>query len=225
MQFHSWTKEKWTCRLWLPKGKGREHATLYKIDNQWGPTVAHRKLCSIFCNNLQGKRIWKIICMYIYIYNWTICLKPTQHCKSTIAHKVQATVLVAVLLAWMWTLDYKEGWVPKNWCFPIVVLEKTLESPLNSKESKPADPKGNQPWIFIGRTVAEAPILWPSDVKSQLIGESLDSGKGWDQEEKGVAEEETVGWHRRLNAHEFEQTQEDSEGQGGLERCSPRGRK
>ena len=120
-------------------------------------------------------------------------------------------------------LDHKERWAPKNWCFPIVVLEKTLESPLNSKESKPADPKGNQPWIFIGKTVAEAPILWPSDVKSQLIGESLDSGKDWDQEEKWVAEEEMVGWHRRLNGHEFEQTLEDSEGQGGLERLQSTG--
>ena len=105
------------------------------------------------------------------------------------------------------------------------VLEKTLESPLNSKESKLAAPKGNQPWLFIARTVAEAPMLWPSDVKSQVIGESLDSGKDWGQEEKGVAEEEIVGWHRRLSGHEFEQTLEDSEGRGGLERCSPRGDK
>ena len=86
----------------------------------------------------------------------------------------------------MWALDHKEGWVPKNWCFQIVVLEKTLESPLDSK-IKPVNPEGNQSWIFIGRTYAkdEAPILWPLDVKSQLIGKDPDAGKDWRQEEKG----------------------------------------
>ena len=95
---------------------------------------------------------------------------------------------------WMWELDYKESWVPKNWCFWIVVLEKTLESPLDSKEVKPVRPKGNQSWIFIGRTdaEAEAPIAWPPDVKSQLIGKHFDAGKDWRQEEKGVAEDEMV---------------------------------
>ena len=123
---------------------------------------------------------------------------------------------------WMWELDHKEGWVPKNWCFRIVVLEKTLKSPLDSKEIKPVNPKGNQPWIFIGRADAkvEAPLLWPPDVKSQFTGKDPDAGKNWRQKEKGVTEEEMVGWHHWLNGHEFEQTSGDSEGQGSLACCS-----
>ena len=123
----------------------------------------------------------------------------------------------------MWELDHKEGWMPKNWCFQTVVLEKTL-SPLDSKEVKPVHPKGNQPCIFIGRTDAEAepPILWPPNAKSQLIGKDLDAGKDWRQEEKVVTEKEMVGWHHWLNGHEFEQTPGDSEGQGSLVSCSSR---
>ena len=118
----------------------------------------------------------------------------------------------------MWELDYKEGCVLKNWCFRIVVLEKTLQSPLDSKEIKTVNPKGNQPWIFIGRIDAEAevPIFWPPDVNSQLIGNDPDAGKDWEQEEKRVTEDETVGWDHLLNGHEFEQTPGDSEGQGSL---------
>ena len=106
---------------------------------------------------------------------------------------------------WMWELDYKEGLAPKNWCFWTVVLEKTLESPLDCKEIKPVHPKGNQSWIFTGRTDAEAeiPILWPPDGKNQLIGKNPDAGKDWRQEEKGMTEDETVGWHHWLNGHEF----------------------
>ena len=104
----------------------------------------------------------------------------------------------------MWELDHKEGWVLKNWCFCTVVLEKTLESPLDYKEIKPVNPKGNQPWIFIERTDAEAPIIWPPDVKSWLIGkESADAGKDWREKEKESAEDEMA---RRLNGYEFEQT-------------------
>ena len=116
---------------------------------------------------------------------------------------------------WMWELDYKESWMQKNWCFWTVVLEKTPESPLNCKGIKPINPKGNQPWIFIGRTdaEAEAPILWPPDVKSQLIGKDPDAGKDWRQEEKGKTEEEMVGWHHWLNEHEFEQALGDGQGQ------------
>ena len=91
----------------------------------------------------------------------------------------------------MWELDHKEGWVVNNWCFWIV-LEKTLESPLDCKEIKAVNPKGNQPWIFIGRTDAEAPVLWPPDAKSQLIGKDPDAGKDWRQKEKGAAEDEMV---------------------------------
>ena len=95
----------------------------------------------------------------------------------------------------MWELDHKKGWAPKNWYFQIVVLEKTLESPLDSKEIKSVNPKGNQPWIFIGRTDAdgETPIVWPPDVKNWLIREDPDAGKDWGQEEKGVTEDEVVG--------------------------------
>ena len=113
---------------------------------------------------------------------------------------------------WMWELDHKEGWVPKNWCFPTVVLEKTLESPLGSKEIKPVNPKWNQPWIITGKTDAEALILLPPDAKSRLIGKDPFAGKDWGQEEKGVREDEMVGWHHWLNGHEFEQTQGVNEG-------------
>ena len=107
---------------------------------------------------------------------------------------------------WMWELDYKESWAPKNWYFWTVVLEKTFESPLDSKEIQPVHPKGNQSWIFIGRTDAEAktPVVWPPDVKNWLIWKDSDAGKDWRQEEKGMTEDEMVGWHHRLNGHEFE---------------------
>ena len=97
---------------------------------------------------------------------------------------------------WMWELDYKESWTPKNWCFWTVVLEKTLESPLDCKEIQTVNPKGNQSWLFIGRTdaEAEAPILWPPDVKNWLIGRDSDARKYWRQEEKGMTEDEMVGW-------------------------------
>ena len=120
---------------------------------------------------------------------------------------------------------YKEGWALKNWCFWTVVLEKTLESLLDCKEIKLVNPKGNQSWILIGRTDAEAPILWPPDAKSRLIGKDTNAGKDWGQEEKRVAEDEMVGWHHRLNGNKFEQTLGDSEGQGGLVCCSPWGHK
>ena len=104
-------------------------------------------------------------------------------------------------------LNRKENWAPNNWCFWTVVLEKTLESPLDCKEIKPVNPKGNQPWIFIGKTDAgaEAPILWPPDVKSWLIGKDPDAGKDWRQEEKGMEEDEMIGWHHQPDGHEFEQ--------------------
>ena len=126
---------------------------------------------------------------------------------------------------WIWGLDYKESWTPKNWCFWIVVLEKTLESPLDCKEIQPVNPKGNQSWMFIGRTDAEAetPILWPPDVKNWLIWKDPDSGKGWRWEEKGMTEDEMVGWHLRLDRHEFEQVLRIGDGQGNLEYYSPWG--
>ena len=107
---------------------------------------------------------------------------------------------------WLWELYYKESWMPKNWCFWTVVLKKTLESPLDCKDIQPVHPKGNQSWVFIGRTDAEAetPILWPPDAKNWLIWKDSDAGKDWRWEKKGMAEDEIVGWHHRLNGHEFE---------------------
>ena len=120
----------------------------------------------------------------------------------------------------MWELDHKEGWALKNWCFWSVVLKKTLVSPLDSKEIKSVNFKGNQSWIFIGRTdvEAETPILWPPDAKSWLIGKDPDAGKDW-RWEKGMTEDEMVGWHCRLDGHEFECTPGVDEGQGGLACC------
>ena len=125
----------------------------------------------------------------------------------------------------MWELDRKQGWVLKNWCFQTVVLEKTLESPLDSKENKPVNPKGDQPWIFIGRTDGEALIVWPPDTKSWLIWKDPEAGKDWCQKEKGMTDCEMVRWHHQLNGLEFEQTQGDSEGQRSLVCCSPWGRR
>ena len=127
----------------------------------------------------------------------------------------------------MWELDYKESWALKNWCFWTVVLEKSLESPLTCKEIKPVNSKGNQCWIFIERTDAEAevPILWPSDAKNWLIGKDPGAGKDWRREGKGTTEDEMVGWHHWLNGHESEQAPEVGEVQGSLVCCSPLGHK
>ena len=118
----------------------------------------------------------------------------------------------------MWELDYKESWALKNWCFLTVVLEKTLESPLDCKEIQPVHSKGDQSWVFIGRTdvEAEAPILWPPGVKSWLIGKDPDAGKDWGREEKGMTEDEIVGWCHQLNGHGFGWTPGVDDGQGGL---------
>ena len=125
----------------------------------------------------------------------------------------------------MWELDHKESCALKNWCLWTGMLEKTLESPLDCKEIQPVHPKGDQSWVFIGRTDAEVetPILWPPHAKSWLIGKDPDAGKDWGQEEKGKTEDEMVGWHHRLNGHEFEQAPGVGDGQGGLACCSPWG--
>ena len=121
----------------------------------------------------------------------------------------------------MWELDYKESWAPKNWCFWTVVLEKTLESPLDCKEIQPVPSEGDQPWVFIGRidAKAETPIFWSPDAKSWLIWKDPDVGKDWRQEEKGTTEDEMVRWHHGLNGHEFEWTPGVDDGQGGLACC------
>ena len=156
------------------------------------------------------------------------CDKPRQHIKKQRHHIVDKgpysqSYGFSSSHIQMWELDHKEVWAPKNWCFWIVVLEKTLENPLDSKEIKPVNPKGNQGWIFFGRTDTEAPILWSPDAKNWLIGKDPDARKDWEQEEKGMTEDEMAAWHHWLNGHEFEQSQRDSEGQRSLVYCSPWG--
>ena len=143
---------------------------------------------------------------------------PTKVCLSSQSYGFSSSHV------WIWELDHKEGWMLKNWCFWTVVLEQTPENPLDCKEIQPVNPKGNQSWIFIGRTDAEAPILWPPDARSRLIGKDPDAGKDWRQEKKGTTEEEVVGWHHRLNGPAFEQAL-DGERQGSPECCSPWGHK
>ena len=123
---------------------------------------------------------------------------------------------------WMWELDCEESWALKNWCFGTVVLEKILESPLACKEIQPVHPKGDQSWMFIGRSdvEAETPILWPPDAKSWLICKDPDAGKDWGQKEKGMTEHEMVGWHHRLNGHRYGWTPGVGDGQGRLACCS-----
>ena len=127
----------------------------------------------------------------------------------------------------MWELNHKESCVPKNWYFWTVVLEKTLESPLDGKEIKAVNLKGNHSWIFFGRTdiEAETPILWLPDVKIWLIGKDPDAGKDWRQQDKGTTEDEMVEWHHRLDEHEFEQSLGNGVGQGSLVCCTPWGHK
>ena len=125
---------------------------------------------------------------------------------------------------WMWEMDYKESWVPKNWCFWTVVLEKILESPLDCKETQLVNPQGSQSWTFTGRmdTKAEIPILWPSDAKNWLFWKDPDAGKDWKQE-KRMTEDEMVAWHHQLDAHEFKQAPGVGDGQGSLVWGSPWG--
>ena len=127
----------------------------------------------------------------------------------------------------MWELDYKERGAPKNWCFWTVVLEKTLEGPLDCKEIQPVHSKGDQPWVFFVRTdaKAETPVLWPPHAKSWLIGKDSDAGRHWGQEEKGTTEDEMAGWHHQLNRHEFVQTLGVGDGQASLSCCSAWGHK
>ena len=146
----------------------------------------------------------------IYIYNYGIWKKV---CQSLPRGHV-----------WLWELDCKEGRTPKNWCLWTVVLEKTPESPLNSKEIKPANLKGNQPWILFGMNEAEAEVFWSPGAISWLIGKVPDSRKDWGQKEKRASEDEIAGWHHQCNGHELGQTSGDGEGQGGLACCSPWGR-
>ena len=127
----------------------------------------------------------------------------------------------------MWELDCEESWVPKNWCFWTVALEKTLKSPFDCKEVQPVHSKGDQSWVFFGKTDAKAEtlILWPPDVKSWLIGKDPDAGRDWGQKKKGATKYEMAGWHYGLDGYEFEWTPGVGDGQGGLACCNPWGRK
>ena len=151
-------------------------------------------------------------------------LKSRDITLSTKVHIVKAMVFSVVMYG-CWELDHKEGWAPKNWYFRTVVLEMTLESPWDCKEIQPVNPKGNQYWIFTGRTDTEAPILWSPDVKNWLTGKDPDSGKDWRQKEKGTTEDEMAGWHHWLDGHELEQAPRVGDGQGSLVSYSPRSRK
>ena len=171
--------------------------------------------------------VWHILIL-LYCPNWFSSLPlnckysvPSETELSSVKHFLSTTRHV------LWEVDHKDSWVPKNWCCQIVVLGKTLESPLDSKEIQPVNPKENQPWILVGRTgaKAEAPVFWLPDAKSQLIGKDPDAEKDWGQEEKGATEDEVIGWHHWLNGHEFEQTLGDSEEKGSLVCCSSWGRK
>ena len=139
-------------------------------------------------------------------------MKKQRHC---FANKVPSSQSFGFSSShvWMWKLDYKESWAFENWCFWTVVLEKTLESPLDSKESQPVHPKGNESWISIGRTdvEAETAILWPPDVKNWLIWKDPDAGKDWRQEEKGTTENEMVGWHHQLSLSKLQELVMDRE--------------
>jgi len=128
---------------------------------------------------------------------------------------------------WMWELDCEESWALKNWCFWTVVLEKTLESPLDCKEIQPVHSKGDRPWVFFGRNdaKAETPVLWPPHAKSWLIEKDSDAGRDWKQEEKGTKEDEMAGWHHQLDGCESEWTPGAGDGEGGLACCNSWGRK
>ena len=145
-------------------------------------------------------------------------LVPCLDIHSTVFPQLLNLSFISSRHVWMWELVHKEDWMLKNWCFQIVVLEKTLEGSLDCKEIKPVNPKGNQLWIFIGRTDAEAGalILWPPDANSWFIEKDPDAGKDWRQKEKGVTEDETDGWHHWLSGHEFEQTPRENEGKSGM---------
>ena len=159
----------------------------------------------------------------MYMYNWKKEKKRKEKQRHDFVNKGPSSQGYGFSSshAWMWELDCKESWAPKNWFFWTVVLEKTLENPLHCKEIQPVHPKGDQSWVFIGRTdvEAETPILWPPDANSWLIRKDCDDGKDWGQEEKGTTEDEMVGWHHWLNEHGFGWTPGVGDEQGGLRCC------
>ena len=174
--------------------------------------------CSCLENPRDGAAWWEAI--YGVAQSWT-WLKRLSSSSSTQSYGFSSSNV------WLWELDYKESWVLQNRCFCTVVLEKTLESSLDSREILPVNPKGNQSWIFIESIGVEAgtPILWPPDAKNWLIWKDPDAGEDWSQDEKRMRENEMFGWHHRLNGHQFEQALGVGVGQGGLVCCSPWGYK
>ena len=147
--------------------------------------------------------------------------------RQTLTWKWKTPIQYINAYIWMWELDCEESWAPKNWCFWTVVLEKTLESPLDCEEIQPVHSEGDQPWDFFGRNdaKAETPVLWPPHVKSWLIGKDSDAGRDWGQEEKGTTEDEMAGWHHQVDGCESEWITGVGDGQGGLACCDSWGRK
>ena len=177
------------------------HSVVFNSETPW--TIAHQDPVSIVCSYCI--KIWHWEIQEIFMNSFKIIL----------------------IKSWMLELDHTEGWAPKNWYFWTVVLEKTLKESLGLQGDQPVHPKGNQSRIFVWGidAEAEAPVLWPPDGKSQLIRKDPDSGKDWRWEEKGMTEDEMVGWHYRLNWCKFEQALKNCEGQGSLTCCSPWGSK
>ena len=169
------------------------------------------------------------LCWQSYVFRWFYIsiLKSRNITLPTKVRLVKAMVFPVVMYGWMWELDCEESWTLKNWCFWTVVLEKTLESPLDCKEIQPVHSEGDQPWDFFGRNDAraETPGLWPPHVKSWLIVKDSDAGRDWGQEEKGTREDEMAEWHHWLDECEFEWTLGVGDGQGGLACCDSWGHK
>ena len=206
---------------------------MYILYNDISKEMGHFSVSSVPSGDKPEMR-WSMLCMRwesarleeLRAMTW-MHFAPQCLQESTYYHLYSQSHGFSSSHVWMWELDTKKARVPKNWYFRNPVLEKMLESPLDCKEIKPVNSKGSQSWIYIGRTdaKAEAPILWPPDSKSRLIGKDLDAEKGWRQEEKGTTEDELVGWHHCLHGHELEQAPGNGERQESLACCSPWGRK
>ena len=204
-------EDEWKSWLKTQHCKNKDHGIWphHFMANRWGKVLT---VTDIYFLGLQNHcRLWLQPCNSKMLAPWKKSYGKPRQCTKKQRHHIadkdpySQSYYFSSSHVWKWELDHKESWAPKNWCFQTVMLEKTLEHPLDSKEIKPAHPKGHPAWILIGRidAEAEAPILWPPDAKSWLIGKNLDARKEWRQEEKGVTEDEIVGWHHWLNGHEF----------------------
>ena len=195
--------------------------------NRWGKNGNSDRLFSWAPKSLQMTAVMKLRHLFTGRKAMTTLDSILKSRDITLPTKVCLCYGFSSSHVWMWELNYEESWVPKNWWIWSVMLEKTLESLLDCKGIHPVHPIGNQSWIFIGRTntEAETPILWPRAGKNWLIEKDPEAGKDWRQEEKGMTEDEIVGWHHRLSGHEFEKIPENSEGQMSLACYSPWGLK